>query len=108
MWGTYWEWDPRLTSELILLFLYLGYMGLRSAMDDVQRADRASALLAVVGLGGVIYALTEGASGRSAVPDTRPSSFAAVADQPCTVNTVPTGGNGGPEASQAKVAASSS
>ena len=50
MWGTYWEWDPRLTSELILLFLYLGYMALRSAIDDVQRADRASALLAVVGV----------------------------------------------------------
>ncbi len=50
MWGTYWEWDPRLTSYLILLFLYLGYMGLRSAMEDVTRADRASALLAVVGL----------------------------------------------------------
>ena len=50
MWGTYWEWDPRLTSELILLFLYLGYMGLRSAIDDVRRADRASALLAIVGV----------------------------------------------------------
>ncbi len=50
MWGTYWEWDPRLTSELILLFLYLGYMGLRSAMEDVQRADRASAVLATVGI----------------------------------------------------------
>jgi heme exporter protein C len=50
MWGTYWEWDPRLTSELILLFLYLGYMALRSAIDDLQRADRASALLAVVGV----------------------------------------------------------
>jgi heme exporter protein C len=50
MWGTYWEWDPRLTSELILLFLYLGYMGLRSSMDDTQRADRASAVLAVVGI----------------------------------------------------------
>jgi len=50
MWGTYWEWDPRLTSELILLFLYLGYMALRSAIDDVQRADRGSALLAVVGV----------------------------------------------------------
>ena len=45
-----WEWDPRLTSELILLFLYLGYMGLRSAMEDVQRADRASAVLAIVGI----------------------------------------------------------
>jgi len=50
MWGTYWEWDPRLTSELILLFLYLGYTALRSAIDDVQRADRGSALLAVVGV----------------------------------------------------------
>jgi heme exporter protein C len=50
MWGTYWEWDPRLTSELILLFLYLGYMGLRSSMDDMGRADRASAVLAVVGV----------------------------------------------------------
>ena len=50
MWGTYWEWDPRLTSELILLFLFLGYMGMRSAIDDLQRADRASALLAVVGV----------------------------------------------------------
>jgi len=49
MWGTYWEWDPRLTSELLLFFIYLGYMGLRSAFDDVQRADRASAVLAVVG-----------------------------------------------------------
>ena len=49
MWGTYWEWDPRLTSELVLLFLYLGYMGLRSAIDDTARADRASAVLAIVG-----------------------------------------------------------
>ncbi len=50
MWGTYWAWDPRLTSELLMLFLYLGYMGLRSAFDDLQRADRASAVLAIVGL----------------------------------------------------------
>jgi heme exporter protein C len=50
MWGTYWEWDPRLTSELILFFLYLGYMGLRSSIDDTHRADRASAVLAVVGV----------------------------------------------------------
>ncbi|MBS0388345.1 MAG: cytochrome c biogenesis protein CcsA [Proteobacteria bacterium] len=50
MWGTYWEWDPRLTSELVLLFLYLGYMGLRSAIDDTARADRASAVLALVGI----------------------------------------------------------
>ena len=50
MWGTFWEWDPRVTSELILLFLYLGYMGLRSAMEDTQRADRVSAVLAIVGV----------------------------------------------------------
>jgi heme exporter protein C len=50
MWGTYWQWDPRLTSELVLLFLYLGYMGLRAGIDDTQRADRASAVLAVVGV----------------------------------------------------------
>jgi heme exporter protein C len=50
MWGTYWEWDPRLTSELVLLFLYFGYLGLRSAFDDLTRADRASAMLAIVGL----------------------------------------------------------
>jgi heme exporter protein C len=50
MWGTYWEWDPRLTSELILFFLYLGYIGLRSAVDDPQRGDRMSAVLALVGI----------------------------------------------------------
>jgi len=50
MWGTYWEWDPRLTFELVLLFLYLGYMGLRASFEDVQRADRASAFLAIVGV----------------------------------------------------------
>jgi heme exporter protein C len=50
MWGTWWAWDARLTSELILLFLYLGYMGLRAAIDDTNRADRASAILALVGV----------------------------------------------------------
>jgi heme exporter protein C len=50
MWGTYWQWDPRLTSELVLLFLYLGYMGLRAGIEDPQRADRTSAVLAVVGV----------------------------------------------------------
>jgi heme exporter protein C len=49
-WGTYWIWDARLTSELILLFLYIGYIALRSAIDDPRRAARASALLAVVGV----------------------------------------------------------
>ena len=50
MWGAYWVWDPRLTSELVLLFLYLGYMGLRAAIEDPQKADKASAVLAVVGV----------------------------------------------------------
>ncbi|HYN78018.1 MAG TPA: cytochrome c biogenesis protein CcsA, partial [Lamprocystis sp. (in: g-proteobacteria)] len=49
-WGTYWDWDPRLTSELILFFLYIGYIALHSAIDDARRADRAAALLAIVGL----------------------------------------------------------
>ncbi|MBU3672968.1 MAG: heme ABC transporter permease [Sinobacteraceae bacterium] len=50
MWGTYWVWDPRLTAQLILFFLYLGYMGLRASIDDTSRADRASAVLALVGV----------------------------------------------------------
>jgi heme exporter protein C len=50
MWGTYWVWDPRLTSELILLFLFFGVMSLRSAFEDPSRGDRAAALLALVGL----------------------------------------------------------
>jgi heme exporter protein C len=49
-WGTWWVWDARLTSELILLFLYLGYIALVEAIDDVQRADKAGALLALVGV----------------------------------------------------------
>src|SRR6202049_690179 len=49
MWGTYWAWDPRLTSELILLFLYVGVMSLRSAFEDPARGDRAAALLSIVG-----------------------------------------------------------
>jgi heme exporter protein C len=48
-WGTWWVWDARLTSELILLFLYLGYIALVEAIDDVRRADKAGALLAIVG-----------------------------------------------------------
>lgn len=48
-WGTWWVWDARLTSELILLFLYAGVLALRAAIDDPQRADKASALLAIVG-----------------------------------------------------------
>jgi len=50
MWGTYWAWDPRLTSELILLFLYASVMSLRPAFEDPARGDRAAALLAIVGV----------------------------------------------------------
>ncbi len=50
MWGTWWVWDARLTSELILLFLYLGYMALQSAIPDRRTAARAGAVLAVVGV----------------------------------------------------------
>jgi heme exporter protein C len=49
-WGTWWVWDARLTSELILLFLYLGYLALVAAIDDTRRADKAGALLAIVGV----------------------------------------------------------
>ena len=50
MWGTYWAWDPRLTSELILLFVYFGYLSLRGSFEDIGKADRASGLLAVIGV----------------------------------------------------------
>ncbi len=48
-WGTWWVWDARLTSQLILLFLYLGYIALVEAIDDPKRSDQAGALLAVIG-----------------------------------------------------------
>lgn len=50
MWGTWWVWDARLTSELILLFLYFGYMGLRSALEDSSSQAKACAILAVIGV----------------------------------------------------------
>ena len=50
MWGTWWVWDARLTSELILFFLYLGFMALQAAIDDPRRADKAGAVLALVGV----------------------------------------------------------
>jgi len=49
-WGAWWVWDARLTSELILLFLYMGFLALHAAIDDPRRADRASAVLALVGV----------------------------------------------------------
>ncbi len=50
MWGTWWVWDARLTSELILLFLYLGVIGLHGAIEDKRIAARAVAILAIVGM----------------------------------------------------------
>ncbi|MDX1250920.1 MAG: heme ABC transporter permease [Gammaproteobacteria bacterium] len=50
MWGAWWVWDARLTSELILLFLYIGFMSLQAAIDEPRRAARASAVLALVGV----------------------------------------------------------
>ena len=49
-WGTWWVWDARLTSELILLFLYFGFIALQASIDDVRRADKAGAVLALVGV----------------------------------------------------------
>src|SRR5204862_231831 len=48
-WGTWWVWDARLTSELILLFLYFGFIALQASIDDPRRADKAGAVLAIVG-----------------------------------------------------------
>jgi heme exporter protein C len=50
MWGAWWVWDARLTSTLILLFLYLGFLALQSSIDDPRRADKACAVLALVGV----------------------------------------------------------
>jgi len=49
-WGAYWVWDARLTSELVLLFLYIGFMALANSFEDARRGDRAAALLALIGL----------------------------------------------------------
>ena len=49
-WGTWWVWDARMTSTLILLFLYAGFISLQAAIDDPRRADRAGAVLALVGV----------------------------------------------------------
>ena len=48
-WGTYWVWDARLTSQLLLLFLYFGFIALTNAIEDRRRADRAGAIIALVG-----------------------------------------------------------
>ncbi|CAG1017121.1 Heme exporter protein C [Burkholderiaceae bacterium] len=82
MWGAWWVWDARLTSTLILFFLYLGFMALQAAIDDPRRADKAGAVLALVGVVNVpiIYfsvrwwnTLHQGASvavGKSAMAET--------------------------------------
>jgi heme exporter protein C len=49
-WGVWWVWDARMTSTLILLFLYIGFISLQSSIDDPRRADRAGAVLALVGV----------------------------------------------------------
>ncbi len=49
-WGTYWAWDARMTSELVLLFLYFGFIALANAFEDPRRGDRAAALLAIIGV----------------------------------------------------------
>jgi len=49
-WGTWWTWDPRLTSELVLLFLYVGVIGLHNAIEDRRAAARAAGFLALIGL----------------------------------------------------------
>jgi heme exporter protein C len=87
-WGTWWVWDARLTSELILLFLYLGYLSLVAAIDDPQRADRAGAILLLAGVVNVplIYfsvqwwsTLHQGATIRwSAAPSIAPSMLAGL------------------------------
>ncbi|MEO8037602.1 MAG: heme ABC transporter permease CcmC [Betaproteobacteria bacterium] len=48
-WGTWWAWDARMTSELILLFLYIGFMALQASIDEARRADKAGAIIALVG-----------------------------------------------------------
>ena len=73
MWGTYWVWDARLTSELILLFLYFGYMALQSAIEDQRSADKASGLLAIVGRGQYSDHPLFGRMVEHAAPGRRPS-----------------------------------
>ena len=50
MWGAWWVWDARLTSELLLLFLYIGFIALHSAFEDQRRADHSSAIFSLVGI----------------------------------------------------------
>jgi heme exporter protein C len=85
-WGTWWVWDARTTSTLILLFLYVGFIALQSAIDDPRRADRAGALIAIAGVVNVpiIYfsvqwwsTLHQGATIRVGAETTMPGSMLA-------------------------------
>ena len=75
MWGTWWVWDARLTSELILFFLYVGFIALQAAIDDPRRADKAGAILALVGVVNVpiiyfsVQVVEHAAPGRVGVDD---------------------------------------
>ena len=50
MWGTWWEWDARMTSELVLLLIFMGYIALRAAFDEQSKADKAAAIFALIGV----------------------------------------------------------
>ena len=50
MWGTWWEWDARMTSELVLLLIYLGYIALRHSFEEQSKADKAAAIFALIGV----------------------------------------------------------
>src|SRR6266545_3448123 len=91
-WGVWWVWDARMTSTLILLFLYIGFISLQSSIDDPRRADRAGAVLAVVGVINVpiIYfsvqwwnTLHQGATIRIANKPTMAPSMLAVFNRHC-------------------------
>ena len=86
-WGTWWVWDARMTSTLILMFLYIGFISLQAAIDDPRRADRAGAVLALVGVINVpiIYysvqwwhTLHQGATINLSKPKMAPSMIAAM------------------------------
>ena len=66
MWGTWWVWDARLTSELVLLFLYLGVIGLYNAIDEPRKAARAACLLALVGA--AVVDADDGVCGQNVAP----------------------------------------
>ncbi len=91
-WGTYWVWDARLTSALILFFFYLGFLALQSAIEDWRRADKACAVIGIVGVINVpiVYfsvqwgnTLHQGASITSSGSSIHPSMLAALLIMVC-------------------------